>query len=357
MPQVQTVLGPVDSSTINRVLPHEHLLALTPGPWLSGGHGPLAGDGPDDAGDATRRYADDQVATAVGALRHLTQHGINTIVDLSPYGVVGRDDQGANVALLRRIAQETGLHVITGTAVYLESFSPPWTIAATLAELTERFIADATTGIDGTDVKAGILGEQATSLDRITPHEEKCLRAAARTQRETGLTLYTHTTHGTMALEQIAILRQEGCDPKRIIIGHVDTHPDTAYVRKVLDTGVNVAFDTIGKQHWDFRVEPVDSNQPDGDYQKSAYKRADLTRADRIARLVHEGFTDQIQLAHDITGSEVYLNPDTHGQWGYSYLALKFVPLLQERGVTDQQLDQMMRSNPLQSLEVGHREI
>ena len=353
MPYVQTVLGPVDSSTITQVLPHEHLLSLTPGPWLSGGPHSPSSDRPDVDKGYSQRFADDQVTTAVGALGHLNALGINTVVDLSPYGVVGRDDHGANVVLLRRIAEATGLNIVTGTAVYLESFSPPWTISATLSELTERFIADITTGIDGTDIKAGILGEQATSLNHITPHEEKCLRAAGRAQRETGLTLYTHTTHGSMALEQIAILRQEGCELGRVIIGHVDTHPDTDYVRDVLRTGVNVAFDTIGKQHWDFRVEPADPKQPDGDYKKDAYKRSDMTRADRIASLVREGFANQIQLAHDITGSEVYLNPDTHGQWGYSYLSMTFVPLLKDRGVTDQQVHQMMRSNPLATLEIG----
>ncbi|OZM75461.1 phosphotriesterase [Pseudonocardia sp. MH-G8] len=336
MAHIQTVLGPVDAAGVTGILPHEHLLSLTPGGWLSGG-------GTSD---------EDQVTTAVGALRGLRELGIDTVVDLSPYGVVGRDVDGANVTLLRRIAELSGLHVVTGTAVYLESFSPAWARDATLSEMTRRLVDDATVGIGGSTITAGVLGEQATSLGRITPHEEKCLRASARAHRETGLALCTHTTHGTMALEQIEILRQERVLLDRVVIGHVDTHPDTDYVRTILATGVMIAFDTIGKQHWDFRVDPIDPDQPDGAYRKDAYKRADHTRADRIATLVAAGFVDQILLSHDLTGSEVYLNPDTHGFWGYSYLARRFTPMLRDRGVTQPQLDTMTRTNPTRMLTI-----
>ena len=37
MTHIQTVLGPVAPEEAGRILHHEHLLSLTPGPWLSGG--------------------------------------------------------------------------------------------------------------------------------------------------------------------------------------------------------------------------------------------------------------------------------------------------------------------------------
>jgi phosphotriesterase-related protein len=349
MAHVQTVSGPVDPSALTGILHHEHLLSLTPGPWLSGGR---AGD-VTDAAALRAQHDEDQVACAVGALAQLPALGINTVVDLSPYGVVGRDERGGNVALLREIAQRTGLHVVSGTSVYLESFSPAWAREATLDEMTERYLADVSTGIGGTDIRAGVLGEQATGLGVISAHEEKCLRAAARVQRATGLGLVTHTTHGTMALEQLDILREEGVDLSRVVIGHMDTHPETEYVRRVLDSGANVAFDTIGKQYWDFRVAPLPPDQPDGEFGKDAYLRSDRTRAARIATLVAEGYVDQILLAHDLTGSVVYLNPDTHGQWGYAYLCARFTQLLAERGVSGEQLRTMVGGNAARLLTVA----
>ncbi|MET0716657.1 MAG: hypothetical protein ABWY57_17290, partial [Mycetocola sp.] len=75
---VQTVLGPVPADSLKRVMVHEHLLSLTPGPWLRGG------------------AADDRVDLAVNALSALAAVGVGTVVDISPYGVVGRNDDGSN---------------------------------------------------------------------------------------------------------------------------------------------------------------------------------------------------------------------------------------------------------------------
>jgi phosphotriesterase-related protein len=348
MSTVQTVLGPVPVEDLGRVMHHEHVLSLVPGPWLSGGRPQDRTPGGSPVRD--EEYADDQVRHAVTALSRLGELGIGTVVDLSPYGVVGRDADGANVALLQRIAQESGVHVVAGSSVYLESFSPEWAVRADLRQMTERFVADAAVGIGEGPVRAGIFGEQATSLDRITRHEEKCLRAAARASRETGLALTTHTTHGTMALEQLEILRQEQVDLNRVVIGHMDTRADFEYVREVARRGVHLAFDTIGKENWDFFVEPPPVSPPDGETAKRGYHQSDVTRARRLAALVAEGFVDQILLAQDLTGAEVWLNPQTHGQWGYSYLGSSFAALLLEHGITEDQLDTMLRRNPARLL-------
>lgn len=339
MPSAQTVLGPVDVADLGRVLHHEHLLSLTPGAWCCS----CAGSPPSDVGTA-------QVQLAVTSLARLHEYDVRTVVDLSPYGVVGRDSRGSNVELLAEISRRASVHVISGTATYLEAFSPAWARDADLDELTRRFVADVTRGIDGTAIRAGILGEQATSLGVITPFEERCLRASARAHRETGAALITHTTHGTMALEQIDLLVAEGADLGRVVIGHMDTHPELEYVRAVLDRGVSVAFDTIGKQFWDFRVAPLPDDMPEGAFTKDAYHRADATRADRIAELVALGFSDRLLLAQDMTGSEVYLNPDTHGRRGYAYLFDDFARMLRERGVSERDLDRMLVDNPARLL-------
>lgn len=334
VPHVHTVLGPVMPETLGRIMSHEHLFSLVPGPWLTGGD------------------RDTQVELAVDALQGLAPAGFQTVVDLSPYGVVGRDASGANVDALRQVSRLTGLHIIAGTSVYLESFSPRWALDASLTELTERFIRDATFGIGDTGIRAGIFGEQATSLDEITAHEEKCLRAAARASTETGLAVSTHTTHGTMALEQIQLLRSEGADLSRVVIGHMDTHADPNYVRRVLDEGVNIAIDTVGKQVWEFFLGPA-LHRPEGEFSKRAYFRSDQKRADLVAELVNEGYGERISLALDLTGAEVWMNPATHGQTGYSYLGQVFLPMLRERGVTDAQCEQLVSTNPARMLTIG----
>ena len=46
-------------------------------------------------------------------------------------------------------------------------------------------VDELTTGIDGTEAKAGIIGELATQRDFITPPEERVFRAAARAHKKT----------------------------------------------------------------------------------------------------------------------------------------------------------------------------
>ncbi|WP_187977074.1 phosphotriesterase [Mycetocola sp. JXN-3] len=334
MTQAMTVLGPVPVSELGRIMPHEHLLSLTPGPWQVGGHGSEAA-------------AVNAVDLAVDALSRLPELGFFTVVDLSPYGVVGRDAQGNNAALLREISRRSGLHIISGTALYLESYSPGWAREASLGELVTRLVRDATEGIGSSGVRAGVFGEQATGLDVISAHEEKCLRAIARAHRETGLSIMTHTTHGSMALEQIALLRAEGVDLDRVVIGHLDTQLDPDLPRRILDTGARIAIDTIGKQDWDFFLGPApEGERGEGEYPKRAFHRSDRGRADLVAALAAEGLAGRILLAQDLTGAEVWLNPDTHGQHGYSYLGEVFVPMLVERGVSEANLELLLATGP-----------
>lgn len=335
MGTVTTVLGEVDSALLGRIMPHEHLLSLLPGRWLSGG------------------THDDAIEIAVRAVVDLRERGFGTIVDLSPYGVVGRDEAGTNITALAEISRRSGLHIVSGTAIYLESYAPAWARAASVAELTARLVADAAEGIGGTGIRAGVFGEQATSLGEITPFEERMLRATARAHRETGLSIMTHTTHGTMAQEQLDVLLGERADPAGIVIGHVDTQLDIDVPRRILDRGASIAVDTVGKQTWDFFLGPEPAGRTDGEFGKRAFFRADEGRADLVAALVAEGHGPRILLAQDLTGAEICMNPGTHGEWGYSYLDAVFLPLLTERGVPTETIDLICRANPARVLEGG----
>jgi phosphotriesterase-related protein len=330
MGYVQTVRGPVAPQQLGRVLTHEHLGALVPGPWLSGGAG------------------DHRVDLAVDAVAGLPGLGFGTVVDLSPYGVVGHD-----VTALRNVAERTGLNIIAASSIYLEPYSPQWALDASVETMHERFVRDATVGVEETGIKVGILGEQATGLNEITAHEEKCLRAAARAHRDTGLSVNTHTTHGTMALEQIEILREERADLSRVVIGHMDIHPDPAYLREVLACGVSIGFDTLGKQFWDFVLAPLPDDPPEGEFGKRAYYRPDSARMETLAGLVRDGYAERILMSMDMTGAEAYLNPRTHGRWGYSYLGEEILPGLARLGVAPDALEQMLVHNPARLLTIG----
>lgn len=53
-------------------------------------------------------------------------------------------------------------------------------------------------GIDGTELKAGIIAEIGSSEGKITPLEEKVFIAAALAHNQTGRPISTHTSFSTM---------------------------------------------------------------------------------------------------------------------------------------------------------------
>lgn len=329
---VQTVRGPVAPGELGGTLMHEHLTALLPGSWLSGGE------------------RDDRVQTAERALRRLGDFGIGTVVDLTT--IEGRSSARRDVAALRAISERTGLHVVAASAFYKDPYLPRWVQEAAVDQLVELHVREARDGIDDTDIRAGIYGEVGSSLHQITPTEEKCLRAVARAHHTTGLAISTHCTLGTMALEQIAIFREEGVDLARVVIGHLDLKPEAEYLDAVLATGVTIGFDTIGKEWFDY-VVPGSEGEGEGEFVKWAYHRPDARRLDALTRLIQRGHADQIILSLDLTGYETYLNRDTIGTWGYSYLHERFLPALRERGAFEDDIAQMMVSNPARILSIA----
>ena len=118
----------------------------------------------------------------------------------------------------------------------------------------------------------------------------------------------------------------------------------------IVATAVDPVSDTIGKQFWDFALEPGPADPPDGEFSKRAYFRSDVRRAERLVELVERGYTDQLFVSLDLTGAEVYLNPATHGQWGYAYLAGGFLPLAASMGLRDKDREKLLRQNPLRLL-------
>jgi phosphotriesterase-related protein len=322
---IQTVSGPVDPDRLGGVLMHEHVGSLSLDGFYSGGSG--------------------GANLAESALTGLPEHGIGTIVDLTGRTRVETRDDLAAVA---RLAENVGLHIVLGFSFYKD----PWLEFAgtsSLDQLTDIYVEQAVNGTNG--VKAGVYGEIGTSLDAITDREELHLRAVARAHVATGLAISTHCTLGTMAVDQAKILLSEGADPARVVIGHLDLEPDVSYLEQVLETGVNLGFDTWGKEWFDYRV-PGSESDGGGEFVKWAYHRGDDARLAAVAELCDRGFDDRLVLSCDMSGAEAWLNPKTHGRHGFSYLPTVVLPRLREAGVSDKSLQRMLVENPARILAI-----
>jgi phosphotriesterase-related protein len=278
----------------------------------------------------------------VSEVHRLQAYDVRTIVDVTP-NAKGRDPD-----VLRRIADQTGINIVAATGFYKEPSYPPFVHQATLDNLVRFMMNEITHGIDGTDVRPGII-KVGSSKGVITPTEAKVLRAAAVVHRETGLPLTTHCTLGTMGREQMEIFLEHDVDPSRVIIGHSDLNNETLYHSEILKTGATVAFDTIGKERFQYVCHH------EAGYERYAflleeYHISDNQRLTNLLKLINDGFASQLVLSSDITWGEAVLNPATIGSWGYSYLWAQFIPRLKAAGVEEHTLSTMLIANPCRIL-------
>ena len=251
----------------------------------------------------------------VEELKELKRLGVSNILDVTNQGM------GQNVRYVEHAAKEAGIRIFHSTGAYKEPFLP-WDFKwKTVEEIAFRMIADIREGLQNTEIRAVAIGEIGTSLNKMTILEKKLFEAAIIAHRETGKIITTHTSLGTYGMEQIEFFKKHNVDLSKIIIGHVDLTGDEHYIEMLLKEGVNVEFDTIGKNNY----------------------QSDDLRADILASLIKKGYDRRLLLSVDITRKS---HLKAFGGIGYSYLFEKFLPMLRNRGVGEESINEMLVKNP-----------
>lgn len=228
---------------------------------------------------------------------------------------------GRDVNYTQRVVKETGLNIILSTGFYKEPFLPSFVYDLDIESLAKLVEKEINIGIDDTNIKASVIGEFGTSKNQMTDMEKKVFDAMIIASKNTKAPITTHTTLGTYALEQANYLINNGVKPEKIIIGHIDLSKDIDYIIKVLKTGVNVGFDTIGKFNY----------------------CEDSFRLEALKEIDKQNMLSQVVLSMDITRK-------THlkykGGIGYSYIFESFIPYLQENGFTQDKINILLKDNP-----------
>jgi phosphotriesterase-related protein len=307
---ITTVRGQVDAADLGYTLCHEHLLC--------------------DLWPITRSYDGilDDEGLAVRELAAYVEAGGRSVIDATSGGV------GRNPAALRRIAEASGVNIIMGAAWYREDVYPAFVREMDTNALSDRIVEELTVGVDGTDVRAGFIGEIGTERKFITPSQERVFRAAARAHRRTGAAIITHTTHfGELALEQIALLKEEGVPAERISISHLGDRHDPKPLLAIARQGVYLGVDNIGY---------TGDGYPD-----------DSVRARNVVTLIREGYGDRVLLSGDVC-MKTHLR--AYGGKGYDHVPARFLPLLKQQGVTEAEIHAMTVENPARLLVVTQRE-
>lgn len=241
--------------------------------------------------------------------------GVSRIVDVSNIGI-GRD-----VNYVMRMEKETGIDIYMSTGYYKDPFLPNYVSESSIDELANIMINDIEKGIDNSVKKASFIGEIGTGFDIVTENEKKIFIASALAQKETGVFITTHTSLGKLGHEQLDILKENGANLEHVILGHTDLANDLDYIKSLLDRGVYIAFDTIGKISY----------------------LPEETRVRFIKELCDNNWEDKLILSVDITRrSHLKVN----GGIGYAYLIKEFVPRLLEAGIEEHKINKLLVENP-----------
>jgi phosphotriesterase-related protein len=342
--KAQTVLGVIDAEKLGISLFHEHLL-WDMGAWIKE---------PSEASDMllahqpvtlenlwwvhTHRLAsidNSRLGDEQTAIKEAMQYKIaggDTIFEVSSRGL-GRDPQG-----LARIARATGLNVIMGCGYYVAPSHPLDMDKRTEKELADEIVRDIMEGVGTTGIRAGIIGEIGCSSPMMD-NERKVLRAAAKAQRRTGAGLMIHPGFSDgLVLEIIKILEDSGADLKHTVICHVNARDfSPAARRKILKTSCSIGYESFGNLGY---------TQMSQAFLRES--RSDIEYIDDVAKLISDGFGEQVLIAHDICYKDFLT---CYGGHGYAHMLRNVLPLMKLKGITEEQIHMLLVDNPRRLVE------
>ena len=336
--RAQTVLGPIAAADMGITLPHEHLLidftlmfkepdgererALARQPVQMDNLGWVRRNFSSSLDNL--RLTDESVAK--DELLLYRQAGGRTLVDPTNRGL-SRDPLA-----LARVSRATGLNIVMGSGYYVAASHPPDMDAKTVDGIAREIVAELTTGVGNTGIRAGFIGEIGTSWP-WTANERKVVQAAVLAQRETGAPLMIHPgRHERLPLEIVDVIRREGADLRRTIMCHIErTITDPAVLLELAATGIHLEYDLFGLET---------SYYP---YNPSFDMPNDAGRLRQILFLIEHGHLDRILMSHDIAYKHCLTR---WGGFGYHHLLVSVVPQLRRKGVDERTIETLLVDNP-----------
>ena len=302
---VQTVTGPIAADRLGVTLMHEHVLVDFIGA---------------DRVSPSRYDADEVFKVALPHLTDVRTLGCETLVDCTP-AYIGRD-----VHVLKRLAETSGLHILTNTGYYgaaNDKYLPRHAFTESADQLAARWIRESEHGIDGTDIRPAFMkiGVDEAPLSDV---DAKLVKAAAITLRATGLTIASHTTTGAAAMAELDILTRASVPAHRFIWVHAHNEKDSSFHIRAAKAGAWVEFDGIS-----------DDN---------IVRHVELVRAMKA-----EGLLGRVLLSHD--AGWYHVGEQRGGEFRpYTTLFTRAVPALEAAGVTKEEVRQMLVENPRRAL-------
>jgi phosphotriesterase-related protein len=303
MSTVQTVQGPIAEEELGVVLAHEHVRFRDEG---------VAAEWPD-------RYDEQaELEAALAAVEAAKSRGVRTIVD--PTAMFG----GRDVRFMKRVADQTGVHIIACTGIYSYDYLPHYFENRDVDVMAEHFVADLQSGVQGTNIRAAFL-KCAADAPGVTERVEKIHRAVARASVQTGAPIMAHSMPAVATgPRQVEIFEDEGVDLARVQIAHCGDTDDVGYIEQLIDRGVYVGLDRYGLEMF----LPIDK------------------RNATAAELLRRGHAQRLMISQDYCASidwfpveaeAVFESQGAIRNWSMTLVFDEVVPTLREQGVLDEQ--------------------
>ena len=302
MTQIETVLGPIDSSQLGFTLSHEHV-AMTPSvithhyPWLVD--------------------KDAVLQRAKAELTEAKQGGVDSLIELST------PDLNRDVEAMRQASEVSRVNIVCATGIWRDV--PRWMWTKEPDEIADIFVREIEVGIADTGIKAGVI-KVANDAEGVTPHGELILRAAARACKRTGTPISTHHWAPLqVGRRQTEIFIEEDTPMDRVCIGHTADTVDADYIEDLLQTGVYISMDRY--------PGPEDGRERPNWVARNA----------TVKELIRRGWSHRLMLGHDYAPRQDW--PREHPT-RYLFLSTTAIPALLADGVPQATIDEMMRTVP-----------
>ncbi len=307
MTTINSVLGPLDTANLGFTLMHEHIIVASAG--VPQNYTELLGTGFMDR--------------IVNGLTQAKEGGIDTVVDATTL------DLGRDVTVLAEASCLTGVNIIACTGWWLDM--PRFLAGVSADQFAQLFIREIEEGIAGTDIKAGIL-KSASDISGVTPGEEAVLRGVARAHLKTNVPIMLHSySPGQVGRQQLAILKEEGVDLRRVKMDHSNDTTDVEYLTWLLEQGCYLGLDRY----------PGRNTSP-------------LARTKTMKALIDAGYGERLLPSHDwslvqVMAAAPLISPEEREErnpYGYLYMKKVVFPQLQEMGVSETMLNSLCVDGP-----------
>ena len=247
-------------------------------------------------------------------------YGGRCLVDCTPYGC-GRDGN-----ILKKLCMETGVNIIAVTGFhkreYYDTKTNVWSLNTNEAE--NFFVGEVRNCFEecmesGCNIKAGVIkiafnGELEGQYLNLT-------NAAINASKKTNTQILIHTNQGLNVEYLAGFLEDNGINPKKVMLNHMDKRNDVGLHIELANRGYYLEYDTFLRP----KYNPEKNLWP------------------LIGKMVEAGFEDSIIVGSDIYGLEMWRTVSQNG--GLSNFFNSIIFKLKELKISEIAIDKIIGGN------------